>query len=988
MNVLSRQLKLGSSTLAMVAATSFAAGTAVAQGAAGAGDSAPAIEEVVVTGTSIRGVAPVGSNVITMDQQAMAETAAVNVYQLLQTVTAISTAGGAAQGEEGNSFYTPQIHQIAGSASNATLVIVDGFRLPGGGTQGYQQTDPNIIPTSAIQRVEILADGASSIYGSDAVAGVVNFVTRKNYDGLQLQAQAGFATGYNTNNFGLLWGTRWNNGSVMVAGGYLYQSALSRGARPYTDSALFVSRGGTNFGQQFGCPTASMIVPGNSGVYLSPSSTTTVPNTLSTVTGCDTSLLGTNLPSTVRENALIKVNQDFGDRLSVTMMLDVNDLSTYSKAAPGSAASVTAYGPTSGKGTTTTSTTGGQINPFYQAPAGSPGSTSTETITWVDLLGNGPNGNDYGANTTEEETIYSTVSATYRLNPSWEIVASNGLGYNRDVSSAINTLCASCVLLAINGTAQANGSTTTSDISGQNVIALNTPLTTANALDVWDPPATNKTSAATLQGLYRGQTGVEDLYMHTETKLSADGDLFDMPAGPVKLAVGGVIESEHLINDQKTVNGTGFVLAGIKDIIYHYERVVYSLFAEFDVPLISPEMNIPFARKVDFDISGRYDSFSDVGDTKNPKFALDWSVVDGFKLRANYSTSFVAPPLGVLGDPALGGMYQSGAAVSNGGITVPVAAYPTVTSLPGCAGQTVSCTLPSTTQGLNRQLGGRLNNMGPQKGSAWSVGADIAPDFLPGFIANVTLFNTEYKGGATTPTIGLVTSTASLQHLLTICPTGCSAQQIADFTRVAQGAIFSGVLPTTVYFLFNHDENNIINIDVQGIDLQASYQFDTAWGSFKIGDSLTEFTKFDQWGGGNSPRFSVLNTSGINVTFPSIQEANRANLGWSEDALSIDLFWNLTGAYRYAGNTAVHPILSDANGNFAGGGDVVHANNTFDAHINYVFPDGWLSGDQLYGNVQNVFDTHPPYANTGSGYNTFDANILGRIVSVGLKANL
>ena len=59
------------------------------------------------------------------------------------------------------------------------------MRTPGGGAQ-FNQTDPNIIPTSAMQRVDVLADGASSVYGSDAVAGVVNFITRRTYEGLQI----------------------------------------------------------------------------------------------------------------------------------------------------------------------------------------------------------------------------------------------------------------------------------------------------------------------------------------------------------------------------------------------------------------------------------------------------------------------------------------------------------------------------------------------------------------------------------------------------------------------------------------------------------------------------------------------------------------------------------------------------------------------------------------------------------------------------------
>ena len=97
----------------------------------------------------------------------------------------ISTANAPPQGVNNNSFFAPQIHQLAGSISNSTLAVVDGMRFVGAG--GDTLADPNIIPTAAIQRVEVLADGASSIYGSDAVSGVVNFITRKDYEGLELE---------------------------------------------------------------------------------------------------------------------------------------------------------------------------------------------------------------------------------------------------------------------------------------------------------------------------------------------------------------------------------------------------------------------------------------------------------------------------------------------------------------------------------------------------------------------------------------------------------------------------------------------------------------------------------------------------------------------------------------------------------------------------------------------------------------------------------
>ena len=146
-----------------------------------------------MTGTSIRGVTPVGANSVTVDQQDIQKEGGQTLDEVLKQVPALSDMGQVGQGQHNSTYFSPNIHQLGGSASGSTLVIMDGLRFPLGGTS-HSQTDPSIIPTIAIQRVEVLADGSSSIYGSDAVAGVVNFITRNNYDGLLLQAEEGAPT--------------------------------------------------------------------------------------------------------------------------------------------------------------------------------------------------------------------------------------------------------------------------------------------------------------------------------------------------------------------------------------------------------------------------------------------------------------------------------------------------------------------------------------------------------------------------------------------------------------------------------------------------------------------------------------------------------------------------------------------------------------------------------------------------------------------------
>ena len=268
------------------------------------------VQEIVVTGTSIRGVAPVGSSVITVGQDQIKAVSPVTVSQLLDTVPAITTSGAAPQGENVYSYYSPQIHSLGGSASNSTLVIADGLRLPGGGTQ-YSETDPNIIPVSALERVEVLADGASSVYGSDAVAGVVNFIIRKRYDGLTVNLQGGAADHYGDRDANFVWGTHTDNSTFMVAGSYSYETPLSNNSRSYLSLGNYTPIGGSNM-NSFSCSPATIrTAASGSGVYLSPSATSTVLNTQANAP-CNTSVYGDALPEQQRENVLVRASNRIG----------------------------------------------------------------------------------------------------------------------------------------------------------------------------------------------------------------------------------------------------------------------------------------------------------------------------------------------------------------------------------------------------------------------------------------------------------------------------------------------------------------------------------------------------------------------------------------------------------------------------------------------------------------------------------------------------
>jgi iron complex outermembrane receptor protein len=169
-------------------------------------------KDIIVTGSSLKGVAPVGSNLTTVGRAELESSGAQTVQQVLKSVPSVvglQSAGQGAMGSaDGSGTNAPTIHGLGASASNSTLILMNGHRIPTSGVN-HVLADPNIIAPIALERVEVLADGASSVYGSDAVAGVINFITRKKVTGLEINIQKGFASNYKTFNAGLLTGKTW-----------------------------------------------------------------------------------------------------------------------------------------------------------------------------------------------------------------------------------------------------------------------------------------------------------------------------------------------------------------------------------------------------------------------------------------------------------------------------------------------------------------------------------------------------------------------------------------------------------------------------------------------------------------------------------------------------------------------------------------------------------------------------------------------------------
>src|SRR5438270_4685300 len=156
------------------------------------------VEKIEVTGSSIRRVEGEGALPVTViSRQEIEKSGATNAMEILQLVSSNNSLGNVSLSSViGSTTFSAQTASLRGLQGGHTLVLINGKRVNGfaGETQGVQGVNLAIIPFAAIERVEILKDRASAVYGSDAIAGVINFNLRSDYKGAEAQAWYGAPT--------------------------------------------------------------------------------------------------------------------------------------------------------------------------------------------------------------------------------------------------------------------------------------------------------------------------------------------------------------------------------------------------------------------------------------------------------------------------------------------------------------------------------------------------------------------------------------------------------------------------------------------------------------------------------------------------------------------------------------------------------------------------------------------------------------------------
>jgi len=549
--------------------------------------------EVVVTGSRIRGAPLVGAPVTSVGREEIESAGAVNTTQILLQVPQIFNLGisESSRGQSGgntNITYAAGIN-LRGIGPFATLVLVNGHRVVAQGTQGLA-VDPSIIPSLLIERVEVVADGASAIYGSDAVAGVANLILRRNEAGVQGFARFGLGDQYHERQIGGLVGRQWSGGQFTLAFENTFRSALSGRDRDFFTGDLR-DRGGGDF-RSTQCSPGNIVISGVN--YAIPAGGVTAANAAAllpnTTNRCDNLKIQDLIPEQERSTVAFNFNHKLGGGISLygDGLVSRRDYAFR----PGALASTL---------------TVPQTNPFYVRPPTAPAGTS-ESVAFSFI-------NELPVNTNAgySRTAEGTLGADLELAAGWKAGVLYTFGQNEDQSTTMRGLNNGAVNAALNATDPTR--------------ALNPFSSAPNSAAVLD-------SISNQIAISPGRTNFQNLV------LKADGPLARLPGGPLRAAVG--FEAQHI----DTVGGqtTGPATNPTKGEI-QLKRTVNSVYGELLVPLVGAANAVPGIRRLDLSAAVRNDRYSDVGSTTNPKLAVSWAPADGVAVRATYGESFRAPGL-------------------------------------------------------------------------------------------------------------------------------------------------------------------------------------------------------------------------------------------------------------------------------------------------------------------------------------------------------
>lgn len=550
------------------------------------------LSEVIVTGTRLRVAGEGAQPVKQYDREAIERSGQTDVANFLNTLSEVSvqtspygfrTIAGAA---------TVQLH---GLPVGTTLVLINGRRTGSSSAQSTVATDffdLNSIPISAVERIEVVSAGSSAVYGSDAVAGVVNIVLRTNVDGVELDANYGTADGTDQQSAGFALGHEWSRGSLSVLGSYSAQDELQGSERDITSSPDFRRFGGFDRRNNFSCSAANIFAVDNttplpglgSATFASvPIGFTGTPTqsayaaTAGTLNLCGTVPSLSFLPESERLGLFVYGNFQLTPTIELFTEQMYSDLASSTFLTPPRVSTFDNYIVAAAN----------PYNPFGVPVRVSGALTSAGRVE----------------NHLSGDFFRSLIGARGEWGDSWSWEIAGWASMDRASFEIRNNLNATAFRAALNSTDPNTALNPFIDGPGGSSTLLQSLVSTTGFR--------RKSEQRVINGFVRGS-------------------LFQLPAGTLDVVVGAEYSDDELHAIAPTTST--------------YDRSRSAAFAEARVPLLGNEEHEVLA----VTLAGRYDHDEFFGGEATPQFGVEWRPFRPLLVRGTYGRSFKAPAISAL----------------------------------------------------------------------------------------------------------------------------------------------------------------------------------------------------------------------------------------------------------------------------------------------------------------------------------------------------
>jgi iron complex outermembrane recepter protein len=883
-------------------------------------------ETIEVTGSRIKNTDSASANPITVvTSEDIARSSSVTAEDILRKLPVLDNNGAGVGSTVNNGSFGAATASLRNLGYTRTLVLVDGKRVPFTNFgASADAVDLNSIPAGMIDHIDVLRDGASALYGADAVGGVVNIVLKKHFQGVELDGSVGETSHGDglTYSVGSTVGSDFDRGNVVINVTHDHRDPVLQINRDWASDEF---KGTDNVGAG---PVSSRVpglrgnIPGIGNVYFyGPSGQFVQLNAAGGLANpADASLLRSdvfNTPGGLRF--------DLTAHPDLTVGLDRTQLafSSHYDVAPNITAIFDGFytdrnseqalnpDPLGSSITTTKFPNGLNLIPAL-LPDGTPnpGNPFGRDITVTSTRRF-----ETGLRTQEDESqvyrLHTGLQGTVFNNYDWEVGYS--YGQSQTVERQDNT--ANFDHIAKLAGIEACGADVALGCSPANFLGTDT-----------------LTAAQAHYAFYTAIRNTKETQQYAYGNIS--GPIYTLPAGPLSFAAGWEYRSETLFDqpDQIAINGDSdadtFGGGGSESVASGY--------AELNIPVLS---NLPFVKALTFDTSARYDYFTISGRSLTWKFGVDYAINDDFRLRGSKSTGFRAPQVKELfgggfesAEPANDPCSQGEAFAGTGRCNATLAA----------AGVNPGTFISQQTGQINSITGGN-KNLKPETSYQYSVGTVFTPTYVPGLSVSVDYYDIHLRNA-----IG----TLGAQTILNDCfgPNGTHC----DLINPRQAG-------TGEVTIIQDSELNLGSETTNGIDIDVGYGFDSRIvGLPEVGHiQLTGLAEY------------LLSDTVIDPSHNVTQQAGSYNFGvyaeprWKAN-LGVDVThdaWDFGVMERYYGGTHAQGSSGDVFGNNAPG--VFYT----DISVQYKYKN-----ISLTLGVDNLFDKDPPFIQDGATNTNTNAN--------------